>query len=233
MTALRPFVLLSIFAVCSFATSVDPLIGYMYWASQNGTQTGYFQIGIDTGTAQSQVSDYVYLTNIRFEIDIRVSPTEVNTQAVMLYRAANQSDLALNPAPATTLLPYQCSPADCPSGVGSYFTQTFGATMVNGIQVAAPQIIGAHLTYTAVTHVPADNWTYNDSSTYTARQFSPEIVSRTVSLLANTGGSFAYNGMPSAITYLSIGGIETPEPSTVALCGFGLLGVFIYRRRQK
>lgn len=235
MTALRCILLFNVFVICSFATTVTPLIGYMSWQSQNGTGTGYFEVGVDTNTPFSQVPDYVKLINISFEIDVQVSVGVINTQTVLLYRAANQSELAANPPPATTLLPYECSPTDCPSGVGAYFTQSFGPTTVSGNPVAAPTIIAARLTYTAVAQVnPGTHpyWSYNNPDTNQTSLFTPQIVAHTVSLLSAPNGSFLYNGTPSDYAYLTVGGDPVPEPSTVFLCGFGLAAVSVTRIRR-
>ena len=235
MTVFRCLLVFNILVICSFATTVTPQIGYITWASQNSTGTGYFEVGVDTNTPFSQVPDFVKLININFQIDVQVSAGVVNTQTVFLYRAASQSELALNPPPATTLFPYECTASGCPSGPGVYFTQQFGPSMFNGTPVAAPTIIAARLTYTAVAHVnPATHphWSYTNPDTNLTTQFSPHIIARTISLLPAPNGSFQYDGTPSDYAYITVSGSAVPEPSTIALCAMGLIAAGVYRIRR-
>src|SRR5688500_14676946 len=130
MLALRNLLLFNLLAVCSFATAVNPLVGYIQWSSNNSTGQGYFELLVHTNDGSAQVADYVKLVNVNLAIDIQVGQSLI-TQSVTLHRAFSQAMAAMAPATNVLFPSMTCSPADCPGGIGNYFTQIIGPNAGN------------------------------------------------------------------------------------------------------
>jgi hypothetical protein len=233
MFALRNLLLLNLLALCSFATTVNPLVGYLQWSSNLNTGQGYFEVFVHTNTndGSAQVADYVKLINVNLAIDIQVGQS-ILTQSVSLHRAFSQAQVVS--APATNILfpSVTCAPADCVNA-GNYFTQSIGPDQANGF--SAPVITAARLTYTAIAHTtPVNNpyWQYVDPNTQTTTLFTPHIIARTITLTPGPSFSFVYDGTQSPLAYLNVSGEAVPEPATALLCGAGLAVAFVYRRRR-
>lgn len=225
MFALRFFLLLNLIALCSFATPVNPLAGYIQWSSDNNTGQGWFEVGIHTNTedGSAELPDYIKLVNVGLEIDIQIGQS-ILTQAVSLHRAFSQSQVVNEPATNVLFPSFTCSASDCPGGIGSYFTQAFGPNATNGF--VAPAIVAARLTYTAIAHTTTmydPYWRYTDMDSQVTTRFRPDLIARTVSLVAGPSNSFVYNGSESPVAFLDVSGHAVPEPSTSMLCAAGVV----------
>lgn len=234
MFALRFLVLLNLIALCSFATTVNPLVGYLQWSSDNSTGQGWFEVGIHTNTedGSAELPDYIKLVNVGLEIDIRIGQS-VLTQSVSLHRAFSQSQVVNEPSTNVLFPSMTCSVSDCPGGPGSYFTQAFGPNAANGF--VAPTIIGARFTYTAIAHTTTlydPHWRYTNMDSQVTTRFTPEMIARTVSLVPGSSNSFVYNGSEAPVAFLDISGQQVPEPSTFMLCGAGIAVAVVHRFRR-